>query len=204
MGSFNQLSKQLRLQSKRLEKHIQTALPRKVGIIASNHYKDNFRRGGFVDGGINPWIPAKRQGVAKGAAGKYGPLLSKRTHLMRSIRSEPGNARVKIINDVVYARIHNEGGTVTTHPQITPKMRRFAWAMFYATAGIPRRGKNRRQIPDSIPEEAQKWRALALTRKKQLTIISRIPKRQFMGRSQELNEKITDIVQKDINSIIKK
>lgn len=202
MNELNKLGKELRAQGKRLEKHIRTALPRKVGIIATSHYRDNFRQGGFVDGGLKPWKPAQRQGRAKGVLGQYGPLLSKRTHLMRSIRSEPGNARVKIINDVPYARIHNEGGTTTSHPQVTPKMRRFAWAMFYKTAGVATRGKSKGKIPPIVPEEAQKWRAMALTRKKQLTIVSRIPKRQFMGPSKELKEKINDTISKDVKQII--
>lgn len=201
MQDLKGLGKDLRAHSKQIAWHIRNALPRKVGVLATNHFRDNFRQGGFVNAGLQRWVPAQRQGRTKGALGKYGPLLSKRTHLMRSIRSEPGDARVKIINDVPYARIHNEGGTVTTHPQITPKMRRFAWAMFYATAGIPQRGKDNK-IPASVPEEAQRWRAMALTRKKHLTIVSRIPQRQFMGASRELTDKINETVTNDIKKII--
>ena len=40
------------------------------------------------------------------------------------------------LKDRLYAPIHNWGGTL--HPTVTPKMRRFAWAMFYRTAGIKR------------------------------------------------------------------
>ena len=36
-------------------------LPRKVGVIATNHFKDNFRKSGFVNGGVRPWQKAKRQ-----------------------------------------------------------------------------------------------------------------------------------------------
>jgi hypothetical protein len=36
-------------------------LPRKVGVIATNHFKDNFRKSGFVNGGVRPWQKTKRQ-----------------------------------------------------------------------------------------------------------------------------------------------
>ena len=34
---------------------MQINLPRKVGIIAKNHFTDNFRKGGFVDTSLEPW-----------------------------------------------------------------------------------------------------------------------------------------------------
>lgn len=35
-------------------------LPRKVGVIATNHFKVNFRKSGFVNGGVRPWQKTKR------------------------------------------------------------------------------------------------------------------------------------------------
>lgn len=37
------------------------ALPRQVGTIAVNHFKDNFRKQGFQNGGIKPWKDVKRR-----------------------------------------------------------------------------------------------------------------------------------------------
>ena len=34
-------------------------LPRKVGVIATNYFKDNFRKSGFVNGGVRPWQKTK-------------------------------------------------------------------------------------------------------------------------------------------------
>lgn len=202
MNDLGKIGRIIQQKGKRLEREIKSNLPRKIGVIASNHYKDNFRKAGFVNAGLKPWKKTLRQGRAKGADGEYTPLLSRRAHLMRSIRYEPGNARVKIINDVPYARIHNEGGTVTTHPKVTPKMRRFAWAMFYQTAGISSPKKKGRDL-EQLSEEAKKWRALALTKKTSLKVVSKIPRRQFIGKSQELEEKIDLKIDKEIKDILK-
>jgi hypothetical protein len=67
----------------------------------------------------------------------------------------------------VYGRVHNEGGI--THPNVTDKMRKFAWFKFKAT-------------------EDPRWKGLALTKKKVLTIV--IPRRQFLGNSPELTRRI--------------
>jgi len=52
-------------------------------------------------------------------------------------------------NPVIYARIQDEGGV--THPTVTPKLRRFAWAMFYKT-------------------KDDKFKSMALTKKAKLTV----------------------------------
>ena len=35
-----------------IEKEMYDRLPRKIGVIAKQHFKDNFRKSGFVDGGV--------------------------------------------------------------------------------------------------------------------------------------------------------
>ena len=116
-------------------KEVNDRLPRKVGVIAVNHFKQNFRDGGWLDAGLHPWKKTKRQ-QQKGTDAKYGPLTSRRNHLMSSIQSKPGVGEVSIENPVPYASIHNDGGNITTHPTVSPKMKRFAWHMAYSLAGI--------------------------------------------------------------------
>ena len=41
---------------KDVEKEVYDRLPRKVGVVAVNHFKQNFRDGGWLDGGLHPWI----------------------------------------------------------------------------------------------------------------------------------------------------
>ena len=39
-----------------VEKEVHDRLPRKVGVVAVNHFKQNFRDGGWLDNGLHPWI----------------------------------------------------------------------------------------------------------------------------------------------------
>ena len=123
-----------------IQKEVTDRLPRKVGVVAANHFKQNFRDGGFTDGGVKQWKRTKRQDGNTTDA-KYSPLTSRRNHLMRSIQSETSPGQVTISNPVPYAAVHNEGGTINTHPTITKRMRRMAWAKVYALSGVKGKGK---------------------------------------------------------------
>lgn len=100
-----------------------------------------------------------------------------------------------------YAAIHNEGGTINTHPTVTPKMRKMAWARAYAIAGIKVKGK--KKLPKELPAEARKWKALALTKKAKLDIKATIPQRRFLGESAELTKKINDKIEEEVTKILK-
>ena len=80
-------------------REVNDRLPRKVGVIAVNHFKQNFRDGGWLDDGLHPWKRALRQKQG-GPDAKYGPLTSRRNHLMSSIQSKPGVGEVTIENPV--------------------------------------------------------------------------------------------------------
>lgn len=73
---------------------------------------------------------------------------------------------VTIENPVPYAAIHNDGGDITTHPTVSPKMRRFAWHMAYSLAGVKGRVSSRADLP----EVARLWKCLALTKKDKITV----------------------------------
>lgn len=181
---------------KEVEREVNDRLPRKVGITAVNHFRQNFRDEGFRDGGLKPWKKTLRQ-QGGGTDAKYGALTSRRNHLMNSLQYRAAPGQVTIENPVPYAAIHNEGGTLNTHPRVTAKMRKFAWAMAYRTAGVRGKGK----LPKDLPYEAKKWRALALTKKSTLNITAHIPQRQFMGESKELSEKVNKMVMESIEKI---
>lgn len=151
-------------------------LPRKVGIVAVNHFKENFRQSGFVDNGLKPWKRPLRQTEGKGAAAERPTLTSGRNHLMRSIQYTSRPGEVTILNPVEYAAIHNEGGTINTHPRITPKLRKFAWAKVYSIAGIQKkRGKKKTPLPKQLPPKARMWKAIALTKKARLNVRIKMP-----------------------------
>lgn len=197
-------SASLKAKQKELDTLMRRKLPVKVGRMAKDHYQDNFRKGGFVNGGLQRWQVTKRQqSGSKSAAADYGPLLSRRNHLFSSVKYTPGDYRVRVANDVKYAPLHNWGGE--THPTVTPRMRKFAWAMYYKAVGIrkkaakgKRKGKTRQR---ELPPEAGMWKGLALTRKKKLKV--KIPQRQFIGESTELNKQIRQTVETEIRNILK-
>lgn len=197
-------SASLKAKQKELDTLMRRKLPVKVGRMAKDHYQDNFRKGGFVNGGLQRWPVTKRQqSGSKSAAAGYGPLLSRRNHLFSSVKYTPGDYRVRVANDVKYAPLHNWGGE--THQTVTPRMRKFAWAMYYKAVGIrkkaakgKRKGKTRQ---GELPPEAGMWKGLALTRKKKLKV--KIPQRQFIGESTELNKQIRQTVETEIRNILK-
>ena len=178
---------------KQVERAMRDEIPRKAAIIAKNHFRQNFRDGGFTDDGLHAWKKTRRQE----AGSPYKPLTSERNHLMNSVDAVPAPGQVTVVNPVPYARIHNEGGTIHTNPTVTPKMRKMAWAKAYSIAGVSKGDK----LPKDLPEEARKWRALALTRKEKLNIKIKMPRRQFIGDSKELRIKINQIVINKLNEI---
>lgn len=177
-------------------KEVNDKLPRKVGVVAVNQFKQNFRDGGWLDNGLHPWKRTRRQDSNSPDA-KYGPLTSLRKHMMSSIQASTSPGQVTIENPVQYAAIHNDGGNITSHPTVTERMRKFAWHMVYSIAGIKGKGK----LPKDIPKEAQKWKGLALTKKSSITVHAHIPKRQFMGDSAELRVKVNKLIQDSIQKI---
>ncbi len=206
---MDKLQQDVKKMMKEIEQLIARRLPVAAGKFAKRHFQDNFIKGGFVDGGLHAWPPAKRlSSGAPGADSQYRTLMSARNHLYSSINYTPGMAKVTIFTDVIYATVHNDGATL--HPRITPKLRRFAWAKYYELGGGgqgpengPKGAKKRAQggrAGKAVPEEAEKWKRLALTKKESLTIV--IPRRQFLGHSEELDAILTAYVEKEVLRII--
>jgi len=187
----------IQTKAKEQEDLMRRRMPVIVGQMAVSHFKSNFQKSGFVNNGLQAWQKSKRIGNGKGAGNNYKTLLSGRNHLFSSVSYIPGDASVLIKNDVPYASIHNEGGTVNTHPTVTPKMRKFAWAKYYTALGLKKGDK----APESIPEDAARWRRLALTKKSKLNIKFEMPKRQFIGESKELNDKINNKLDAELEKI---
>lgn len=130
---IHQFSQLVASKQRQITRLVNRRLPVIVGRLAKEHYQDNFRQSGFVDHGLHPWQPAKRQNGGAGAAARYRTLLSSRNHLFSSINYTPANAAVTVYNNVPYAAAHNDGATVNI--PVTSKMRRYAWAKFYEASG---------------------------------------------------------------------
>lgn len=179
--------------SRELETFVRRTAPVIVGRLAENHFRNNFRQGGFVDRELRPWPRTRRQQSGAGTAeSRYGPLLSSREHLMLSVEHTTYDYRALVYNRVPYAPIHNWGGT--THPTVTPRMRRYAWWRYYAAGGGKKNGTGK----TVGGEEAEQWKRLALTKKKKLTV--RIPQRQFLGTSARLEETIRKELENELEA----
>lgn len=180
-----EFAKHLKAHAKEIERAVASRWPRMMRAEAVEHFREGFRRGGFIDKGLDKWDVTRRQSVPfNGAPGKYTPLNSRTGSLMHSIdgRLEPGG--VTIFSDEPHAKIHNEGGRIP----VTKRMRRFFWAMHYES----------KQKYGAKNPEAQFWARMALKRGDTI----RIPQRRFLGRSASLMKKLTDMLQRDLKRIL--
>lgn len=188
-ANIRQFLSEVKRKKKEIDDFRRTKMPVHAGRIAKDHFQENFRQGGFINNGLHKWKKSKRElSGGKSAASQYGTLLSGIDHLFQSIRYTPMDGKVVVENNLPYASIHNWGGTI--NPTVTPKMRKFAWAKFYANGG-----KDNPKAPD-----AQFWKGLALTKKQRLTI--HMPQRQFIGESKELNDKLRDKLDSELEKIM--
>ena len=202
--TIKELEKQLQAKQQEVDRLMRREMPIAAGNIAIRHYKDNFRQSGFVNNGLQPWAITKRQqSGGKSAMSNKGPLLQS-GRLMRGVRNAVSDYRVKVLNDVPYAATHNWGGTV--QPTVTPKMRGYAWFMYYkltgrqpSTKGAAKSSKKGHKFRETA--EARMWKSLALTKKRKLRI--HIPQRQFIGQSRELDATLQRELEKRLEKILK-
>ena len=183
--NLNTFFSEMNKKKSEINKLVRKKMPVHAGRIAVNHVQENFRKGGFVNNGLTKWKPSNRELHG----GNHRTLLSGRNHLYSSTRYVPGDAKVTIKNDLPYAGIHNFGGTITT--TVTPRMRAFAWAKFYALGG--------REQP--VAPNVGFWKNFAITTKKKITI--KMPQRQFLGESKEMNEAIRAKIDTELEKIFK-
>jgi phage gpG-like protein len=138
--------------------------------MALEHFKRSFEKQGFMDSNFQAW-PERKNDTRPG-----GALLQQTGHLRDSTQiTEATMKRIIIANDAPYAKIHNEGGIMKI--RVTKKMRKYFWFMYKATG-------------------QEKWKYMALTTKS--SFMFRMPKRQFIGQSQNLNQRIDRAIVKRI------
>ena len=105
---IKEYSRLINAKRKELDGLMKRKMPVIAGRMAKDHFQDNFRREGFVNGGLHPWPKAKRLSSGRtDAAGSYGTLLSGRNHLFSSVKYMPGEYRVRVANELVYAPVNN-------------------------------------------------------------------------------------------------
>lgn len=181
-----------------IEKACCSVIPERVGAMAQEHFQDNFYKSGFVNNGLTPWKRSIRQSGKGANAGRRTLIGSGNANLMNGIKYEASGSKVTIYNRVPYAPIHNWGGTIP----ITKRMRGYAWHRFFSEAGIAKNDK-----PDIKKAKIAKassstlmWRNLALSKKSQI----KMPQRQFIGNSRELNDKLHAKLETELRKILDK
>lgn len=162
-----------------IPRKVREQVPTIIATEAVGYYKERFRKKDW-DG--QPWKPAKNPPPR-------GSLMIRSSQLVNSIHpSRITPSEVVISNEKPYARIHNEGGTVTQIP--TPKQRRFFWALEHKTNPGAWNGGGKLDL-----SKTKEWGWAA--RAKKLTI--NIPRRKFMGHSPILFDRILDKIHALLN-----
>lgn len=183
-----EFARRLKANRRALIRLVRQDVPKIVGAKVVGFYRDNYRKGGYVDGGFHPWKITKRQlSGLPGAANRYGPLLSKRNRLFSETRYRTGEASVTIYNNAPYAKIHNEGGEISA--PVTRQMRKYFWAMYYKHGG-----------KDSGNPTVERYKWMALTKKDNLRI--KIPKRPFVYGSKEVSALVRSVLKDEIRKVI--
>ena len=169
-----------------IDKLLKSYRERKLRIIqdtaamALSFFKKSFTNQGFTDVTLKKW-PARKGGPRnKGRA-----ILMNRGVLKRGLRIKKTSYNGSVIGvdeAIKYAKIHNEGGDIS----LTPKMRRFFWAMYYKTGG-----KNKRTRSAEIP---QFWLSLALSKNDTI----KIPARKYIGDSATLERQLIGYIEHEL------
>ena len=180
-----------------------------VGNTAKNFFVENFRKQGFDDKTVEKWKKREKKerkgrGSKKSAAElgtvrsvKAGRAILVQTgDLRRSIIRVPNRSalNVKIQTDLPYAKIHNEGGIINKSG--------FTGVMYY------------REVSTNLATRRTQKRFASTTGKKATRATHameinvgahtiKMPKRQFIGDSYNLNEKVKAVLIKRLDKVFK-
>ncbi len=157
-----------------------------VRVELSDEFDRNFERQGFFS---HRW--ARRKGPMRPG----GAILVDTGHLRRSVESRTDGDSVRFFSTLPYASIHNEGGEI----KVTAKMKRYFWHKYYETSGAFGRRKDGTPRRDRrtvrLTAEAEFWKLLALMKEGGSI---KIPKRQFLGMSPEVETNVRRIIEENL------
>lgn len=159
-----------------------------VRVEMHDEFTRNFERKAFFN---RPWTPNKGHN-------RRGSMMIRSGALRRGLKARVVGDTVKFSSDVPYAKIQNEGGTIT----VTAAMKRFFWAKYYQANGAQTKGRTAggSQRNKRLSGEAAYWKALAL---KKVGSKIKIPERRFIGNHPLLKPKIDSIVTAHAEQITK-
>lgn len=170
-------------------------LPIKIAAEAEKWFKDSFRNQGFSDWGLQPW-----RGTKSGKKNRFGMksmgILIASGKLKNSIRTTHASAGIIEITAgnqfVPYAQIHNEGGSGIGKITVKSYRRKVSRTASISSTSMKTKKttSRRRKITTGVTVV-----------KSHVRDMSKFPKRQFMGDSQKLNERIERIIISEIDSM---
>lgn len=192
------IQKQVENAVRRLNTLYTRTLPVKVGTKAVSLTKKRFSDSAFNG---RAWQePYRRKLSFKGAQASYKTLLSGTNHLRDVTYFKPEPGKVYIRNQVDYAQIHNEGGSI----KVTAKMKRYFWYRYSAAKGARltknRGGLRKTKGNEALTREALFWRNMALKREGSLI---RMPRRHFFGPDANMSKEIRKIIERELQLFVK-
>lgn len=192
------IQKQVDNAVRRLNTLYTRTLPVKVGTKAVSLTKKRFSDSAFNG---RAWQePYRRKLSFKGAQASYKTLESGTKHLRDSTYFKPEPGKVYIRNQVDYAQIHNEGGSI----KVTAKMKRYFWYRYAASKGArltkKRGGLRKTKGNEALTREAMFWRNMALKREGSLI---RMPRRHFFGPDANMSKEIRKIIERELQLFVK-
>lgn len=158
-----------------------------IRVEMEDEFKTNFERQAFFS---EAWERRKSPIRNEGRA-----ILIDTGQLRRSISSRVTENSVIFYTDLPYAAIHNDGGEI----KVTKRMKGYFWHKYYEATGsfgrkkdgtLRRTKKNARLTTEA---DFYKWMAL----KKEGSTI-KIPRRQFIGTSPEVEQAVREIIEENI------
>lgn len=170
-------------QAKALHIYINHRLPKEAKDLGLQFFKSRFRAQGWLDQGFKPW--PKRKKKDKRRPGRA--VLMDRGKLRNSIRAEIHADHIVFGTDVPYAKIHNEGGSIT-HPART----RIITHKRYKS------GKHKGKVLFARNNHTASFSKKISTGSYTINM----PQRQFMGKSAHLNRIIGRKIETQIRKIL--
>lgn len=162
-----------------------------IRVELGGEFDENFERQAFFS---QAW-ERRKSPIRPG-----GHILVDSGRLRQSITSRSTDNSITFYTNEPYAAIHNEGGEIV----VTQRMKRFFWYKYYsATGSFGRKKKNGDLRNDKrnrrLGDEADFWKAMALMK---VGSTIKIPKRQFIGRSPEVEAAVREIIEENLTEYI--
>lgn len=157
-----------------------------IRVDLADEFDRNFERQGFFSEAWQRRKSPTRPG---------GSILIDTGGLRRSIQSRSTESSITFYSDHPVAAIHNEGGEI----KVTRKMKAYFWHRHYEATGSFGRKKDGSRRNDKrtvqLSMEAEFWKLLALMK---VGSSIRIPRRQFIGMSPEVEKTVTGIIEENL------